>query len=1042
MNMKKNLWLLLITLSFFGFNAFGQTIEVKGKVTGSDGLGLPGVSIVVQGTTNGTITNLDGNYQLKAESEDVLVFSFIGFANQEVAVKGQNQIDIVMQEDILGLDEVLVVGYGSQRRATLTGAVSKVEGEQLTEISAANTTELLGGRVAGVMTKQTSGVPGADGTTLSIRGFGNPLVLVDGIETSLARIDPNDIESINVLKDAAAAVYGARAGNGVILVTTKRGKSGKPVINFRSSASFQQPTRWRNNVNAAQFLEMENEAAGYTLYTEEELDKWRNGEPGYESSNWERAIFRTWSPMQQHNLSVRGGSEKVKYFSSIGFLDQQGAFKSGDLSYQKVNVRSNFDAEITERLSFGLDLSFRKEIKSEPNSGLGAIYAQLAVAEPTYPTHIPGHPELAARSGSAYENRAALGSTYRELAGYEDRFTNFFSGNIELRYQVPGVKGLTAKGSLAYTNNNVRQKRLEKPMEVYEWDAVNEEVRLSGIRGVNQLNELMTTGDYLMPRLTLDYDREFGSHSLKGLLVVEAISEEKHELKGSRLNLISLDIPYLLAGSDEGKDNDGSANEKGRSSVIGRINYGFKGKYLFESTFRYDGSHKFAEDQRWGFFPSVLAAWRLSEENFIKNNASYIDNLKIRLSYSQTGYDNIGDWRYLSGYELTDGYLFTPSGLTSSIETTGIANPYATWYDLTNYNIGLDAAFLNGLIGFELDLFYRLKEGIFAKPVDKYPDTFGAELPELNQNATDDRGIDLIITHRNKVGDFKYDIGINFGYAREKWVTKPSDPGVTLSEEELNNPATVAKYNQLYVYEGQWTNRTIGYVSDGIFMSQEEIDNHRVDHSLLAGGTYNDKVKPGDIRYKDLNGDGVIDWKDKDIIGKGGFPEMTFGLNINASYKNFSLSALFQGASGFNFDIDGTARGAFNQLEVPFEYQYKYRWTPSPDDPGVNINPDAKLPAATQGSINPNNKVSSDFWLQDGTYIRLKSLAIGYDIPKSLLKKVGIGSMKIYASGTNLFSINNLGIYKKTFDPEGPSNQTGHDYPLVRTVTFGVNVSL
>ncbi|MBU2945977.1 SusC/RagA family TonB-linked outer membrane protein [Zobellia uliginosa] len=520
---------------------------------------------------------------------------------------------------------------------------------------------------------------------------------------------------------------------------------------------------------------------------------------------------------------------------------------------------------------------------------------------------------------------------------------------------------------------------------------------------------------------------------------------------------MTTDLPYLDFGSELGITNSGNAIEFGRSSVVGRLNYGYKNKYFLEGSFRYDATSNFAADSRWGFFPSASAAWRISEESFIKDNATFVDNLKLRVSYSKTGNDRIFKddgtpdyFRYLSANEIQTGvlssYLFRPTGLSTAIATSGLANPFVTWRDLTTYNIGLDASFWNGLLGLELDVFYRLQEGIFATPLDQFPSTFGAELPQVNQNSTNNRGFDLVVTHRNTIGKkFKYDMGFSFGLAREKYKNWPVEEVIEAfaeSPEELNDPEFINRFNLTQQRNGNWVNRNIGYRTDGIFMNQAEIDAHTVDQSLLAGGTGNDRLNPGDIRYVDLNGDDKIDFRDLDEIGKGGLPDIVYGLNMNMSYGNFSISTLFQGATGFNFNITGGARNILINNSIPFEYQYDYRWAPDPNNPDVNINPNAILPASTDSGLTQNNDKTSDFWLQDGTYLRLKNLNIGYDIPRDVLNKMGMQQLRLFVSASNLVTWNKLGIYKDSFDSEGPTTQNGARYPLLKTISLGVNISL
>ena len=1051
-NLNQLIWKMLMPVMFvlvFNFSFAQETIN--GTVSDKNGP-LPGATILIKGTTNGTQSDFDGNFTLSnVSSGDTLEFSYIGYEMSELVFDQNADLQIILVEDTKALDEVVVVGYGTQKKSSLTGSVVKVDSEQLTRVSVPNATELLAGRVAGIITKQTTGIPGDDSTTLNVRGFGSPLILVDGIEMSLDRIDPNDIESINTLKDASAAIYGARAGNGVILITTKRGREGKPTISYTGTMSFQQPVVWRNNVNAGQFVEMQNEG-GAATYTPEQLQAYKNGDPGYESYDWERTIFRNWAPMNQHSLTASGGSEKVKFFTSLGNLYQSGSYRSGDLNYGRTNVRSNVDFNINDNLTVGLDLSYRKDKRSEPGMIQNNIYNAFIVSEPILHPVIPGRPELAANSGGGFGNRAAYGGSQRSLSGFLDIFGEVFNGRIQMDYKIPQVEGLSVKGTLTYLSDNRQTKDLNKRMPVYQYDQATEQVDQVGQAGSDALSESLRQFKRIYPTISVSYENVFGDHEVKGLLLTETIDEETINFSASRRDLLTTDLPFLNLGSELGIQNSGNALEFGRSSVVGRVNYGFKNKYFLESSFRYDASSNFAEESRWGFFPSVSAAWRLSEEDFLKD-VDFVNSLKVRMSFSETGNDNIGLYRYLEAFSIqgitnnfaSGPYLFGNSGLSTAISTTGLANPNVTWRELTTYNFGIDAMLFDGLLGIELDIFYRDQKGIFATPLSDFPSTFGATLPQENQNSTSNRGFDLVLSHKNKVGELSYDVALSMGFARERYEYWPVDRDIRAYAEddaELNDPAFIERFNLIQLRNGNWVNRNIGYKTDGIFMNQAEIDAHPVDQSLLAGGTGNSRVIPGDIRYVDLNGDNYIDWRDQDEIGKGGLPDMTYGINLSASYKNFSLSMLFQGATGFNFTFGNQIRNILINNVIPYKFQYDYRWTPDPNNPGVNINPNAQLPASTAANANANNSQVSDFWVQDGTYLRLKNLNIGYDIPSNIRDMIGVDQFRLFVSGSNLFTWNNLGIYKGSFDSEGPSNQDGTTYPLIKTISYGINISL
>jgi TonB-linked SusC/RagA family outer membrane protein len=1017
-----------------------ETREIKGTVYDNNGQPLPGVTVLEKGTTNGTFTDNNGKYSLKIISNTVsLVFSFVGMKTIEEPVNGRSVLDMVLLAEDIGLDEIVVVGYGEQKKVNLTGSVATVRNEDLVKVpSAANVSQILIGKAPGLLTKQSEGVPGADNTTLSIRGYDSPLVLVDGIEMAWNRLDPNDIESVSVLKDAAAAVYGARAGNGVILVTTKRGTARKPTITYSNGFTYQQPTVIPEFVSSWKYAELLregefNSGLSYT-YSEDDVQKFMDGtDPSYVNTNWYNEIFVNWAPMQTHNLSASGGNEKIKFFMSLGYLNQASTFRSGDMNFDRYNIRSNVDAQITDRLSASIDISFRNEERILPESSfsdtdaLSTIWTDLKLARPVWPAHLPDDNLGGAYCG--FTTRSPLAQTYSDKTGFEIQRRQYITGRINLKYKIPVIDGLEANAGLNYTTNNYYNKTLNKPFEVLSYDYNTGEYISWGENGSSSLNELFSKYVQLFPTLSLNYNRTFGDHSFQGLLLAEWISTDYINLTAGRVNLLSSEVPYLFSGSPDNITNNGSETQTGRISYVGRGNYNYKGKYLLEGTFRYDASHKFPAASRWGFFPSVSAGWRISEEPFMKDNLPWVDNLKLRASFSQSGDDNVTAFKYLTGYEIqgasTDVYVFG-SDAYRLIESTGMPNENITWLTMTSYNLGMDARFLDGLVGFEFDIFYRKTEGIFGQPLSSYPSTFGATLPQMNINTNDDRGFELVINHRNRIGnDFTYSVSGSFSIAREKYVY--------YSESPYNDPDEI----RIYQNTGHYTNRWIGYRSDGIFMTQEEIDNYPINQDEAGNTT----LRPGDIRYIDLNDDGIINWRDQTEIGYGSFPDMSFGMELQADYKGITLSALFQGASMFNINITDQYRDPLTNWGTPYEFQYKYRWQPDLTNPDVNINPDAILPAILgDGTGNStNNKKTSDFWLQDATYLRLKNLNLSYELPGKWISKAGVQALSVYVAGSNLITFSKLGIYKKSLDPEGSGLKY---YPPLKTFSFGVNITL
>ena len=1005
-----------------------QDVMVSGIVMdAADGDILPGVNIILKGTTTGTTTDVNGRFELGVPSAtDTLVLSFVGYNTLEVPIAGRDEIVVSLQPRTLLGDEVIVVGYGTMERRDMTGSVSQVSSRDLTQVSVANTSSLLPGRVPGLMAKTTTGLPGQWGANLRIRGYNNPLILVDGVEMGFDRIDPDDIESISVLKDASAAIYGARAGNGVILVTTKRGERGRPKINIRSNVSFEQPTQLVNPVNAAQYQELFREgeinSGAEPTVSLEEIERYRNGEPGYESYDWYDAVFRPWAPTRSINASLSGGTTDITYFLSAGHMGQESAFRSGDYNFERFNIRANLDANISDRLSAYLNISGRLESTDRTSETMHEIFNSLMRAQPFYNPHLPdGRPAYA-----GFGNRSPLAESSSEVRGLTETDVERVEGALGSRWKVPGVSGLEAEARLNFRFISNAVWRTSQAFEAYEYDPEADEYIFWGGRGNDSVGRSEHRDRWINPLVSLRYQGVFGDHNFSGLILAEYIDQYRKGFSASRLNPISPDVGFLFAGAIEGIDNNDFWNENARVSYVGRVRYGYQDRYRIESTMRADATHKFAPGSRWGYFPSVSASWSLNNEPFF--NVDFIDELRFRVSYSQTGDDTgVAAYRYQSGFFIRNQPYMFGDQLLTRIAEEGLPNPGVTWLEMTSYNYGVNISVFDEMLSTEFNIFSRKTDNIFGTPLDVIPSTFGASLPPLNINAIEDRGYEVEVTHRNTIGNFQYQISGNLSHSRAK--------RVRWAEPAFDDPDEA----RLFQLEGNYVNRWIGYKTDGMFMTQQEIDDHPVDQD----GQGNITLRPGDIRYVDLNGDGEITFRDQTDIGRGAFPDMSYGFTIDMNYRGFGLNALFQGASRFNMNITWRARGAFANEATPHLYQYKYRWQPDPDDPTVNINPNAKLPAIEGFGLgtNQNNNRTSDFWLRDGTYLRLKNLNLSYTIPAQYVRRVGLNSLRVYVAGSNLYTWDRLGIFSGSFDPEVTGTSQG-TYPNVRTVTFGFNLEI
>ena len=1003
--------------------------KITGLVTDEKGDPIIGATVKVSGTTVGTITDVDGKFSVDLRESDKLSITYIGYLSQEVTVKKQNQITVRLNEDNKLLDEIVVVGYGTQRKSDVTGSVVTVKGEELSRSKSANISNTLAGRLPGIVSKQTSGEPGKDGAAISIRGFGSPLVIVDGVEQDFNKIDPEAIESFTVLKDAAAAIYGARAGNGVILITTKRGGNSKPEITANSTFTFQGLTAFPKAVNSGQYAELVNQNAVYNgltpIYSNEAVAKFYDGSDpiNYPNTNWWNLVNRDWSPQQKYDVSVRGGNDQIEYYTFISALDQGGMYKSGDNVYKKYNVRSNIDATITKELKIKTDLSYINSDQKSPVRNVSAIWQDFYGLLPTFPGILPD-PTKIAYGGSTPQSPIA--STTFDIGGYNRNENTQINAKVSLSYEVPFINGLTLECMGSYYQNRNDYKTFSKQYTLYSYDPTTDTYFNQGSTSPTTLDQGYTVNSNFTTQLSARYNKTFSKvHTVSALFLYERIDMNGHDLSAHGENFLTSTIDYMYAAGSVGQLVGGAATEDGRESYVGRLNYSYLGKYLFQTTLRYDGSPRFYGANQWGLFPSVSAGWRISEESFLKDNLNWLTNLKLRTSYSQLGYDATGKFQYLTGYKIntaniltyaTSGYTIGGVGL-NGIYSTGLSNPNITWENMTIYNIGLDINILNSLFYSEIDVFYRQRTGILASRALSLPNTFGASLPQENINAQNNRGVELLVGHNGNIGKFKYNVSGNVSWARAQWDY--------FDEPNYSDPDDI----RLKKKTGNWVNEVVTYKSDKIFTSQEEIDNLGFDQDTKGNTT----LRPGDIKYVDINGDKKLDYRDQIKISMSDTPELMFGLNLSGSFAGFDFSMLWQGAGRSMTRISPSLYTNVTST-TPYESVYLNRWT---SDTNNNVN--AMLPRfASAGSI--NNSKNSDFWFVDGTYVRLKNATLSYTLPFNLTKKVGFKKINIFIAGTNLLTFSHLD--KWDLDPEVPNSDNGWYYPQQRTISFGLSIVL
>lgn len=1004
-------------------------IIVKGRVTDETGIPLAGASITLKETGKGVNTDAKGEFTIKIpdNSSLILVISFVGMEAKEINVKGTTTVNVSLNKLDNAQQEVVVVGYGTQRKASVTGAIAQIGTKALQASPASNTSQLLIGRMPGLLSKTTSSLPGQDNANLQIRGYGSALVIVDGLPTPFNRIDPNDIESISILKDASAAIYGARAGNGVILVTTKRGKTGAPQITYSGTFTYQMPTAFQNTVNAGDWAELRREAAlNYGLspgeFTEEVVQKYKAGtEPNYRSYNWRDALFRAGAPMFQQSITVSGGTPALKYFGSLGTTNQQSVFTSGDYYYKRYNARLNVDATIAKNLSLQFDMQYRFGQDQQVGS-INDVMVDFSTAQPRYSPHLPD-PTKNAYTG--FQARNPVLRTDASRKGYNRTSSNFFNGQIGLNYKIPFIEGLRIGGDLLVSQSADYTKDFNIPAEVYDYDYETQVYTyMANMGSFISLKETSARYYQLYPMLKVNYDRDFGKHRVSAMGIAEQLENGGNSLMAYRRDLLSPAVQQLFSGGQDFQDNNGTQSQMSRVAYIGKLNYGYAGKYLAEFILRADASANFPTNSRWGYFPGISVGWVFSKEKFMDNAASWLSNGKLRLSYGQSGNDGTSQFSYLTGYDIDPTGYIIGSTYYKTISTTGLPNPDITWENITNYNLGLDLTFWNGKLTFEGNVFYRLRDGILATQQRAIPSTFGATLPPVNLNRQSDRGFEIMLDYRPRISDVQLSIMPTFTLTQNKWEYR--------DETAYTDPDQI----RIYQLTGKSSNLSWGYKSDGIFMTQEDIDKL----GFNQDGVGNSTLRPGDIRYVDLNKDGMLDWRDQDVIGKGTFPEVVYSLVTGATYKGFSLEMLWQGSTGFNFYVTGAAASMFSNESIPYDYHYTYRWQPDPANPSANINPKAELPAASLG-LNPNNIKRSDFWMKDATFIRLRNVNVSYNFGGNWVKKVGFKNLQVFASATNLITFSKLGFYKNTFDPDANLSGEGRNYPIHKNISGGLRLT-
>ena len=1054
----RNLLVALIFLMGGALSAYAQP-SVRGKVTDESGLPLPGVAVMVSGTSNGTMTDEDGNYSLSGlKKGDVLLFTSLGMGDQTFECDGSlSRLNVTMTEDATFLEETIVVGYGVQKKSSMTSAVSAMKGDELLKAPATNVSQLLAGKLTGVSSVQESGEPGLDQASIRIRGSqGAAKYVVDGFPVdNINDIDPFDIESISVLKDgASAAVYGLQASNGVIIVTTKKGNSGKPKITYNATVGasmnanfpeFMDGPQFAYYYNVAQMMDqlasgaIASETEYVPYFTKDQVEMMLNDDPndGWDNVNYIDKVFGT-GFTQKHNVTVQGGNDNSKYFASFGYLGQKGNIDN--FGYDRYNVRTNLESNLAKNFKFTMGLSGVFSNRHTPAFNSGGTDANselneqgwLSIANQT----IQMHPYLPERYNGLYTAslkkntslpQSPLAAIYE--SGYKKTRGMDVNANMALSYDVPWVKGLQLKASGSFDYSTSMNKNLNTPFNLmaYTDGKWKETVDPRGVgNGVN-LGEGTSYYQHLTGQAGASYINTFGKHFVEILALAE-ISDIKSNAHSAYAKQIPFDaLPELGYGQPADSPIGGWSDASRSVGYVFRARYNWDERYLAEFTGRYDGSYLFAgmRKTRWGFFPSASVAWNIAKESWM-SDFSALNDFKLRGSVALLGNDSISAYSFLNTYskyysQIIYGNYGNGTTVNPGYADSALANIDLTWEKSLSYNVGFDLKLWDGLLAAEVDAFYRYNYDLLTYMGSDYPPSMGNYFMGVeNHNAYDTKGIDVMVSHRNHFmaggKPFQYGISATVTYARSRWIIYPDQPNIPENQKVVGRPLGA----------------TMAWTADGLYRSEEEIDN---------SAWYGTRPCVGDIKYVDLNGDGKIDGDDKGFIGRTNRPELTYGLNLDFAWNGLDFNAQFTGGALFDVSLTGTYYNGYDDNTF---------WTPTFKENANSplflveqaysiYNPDGEFPRLTLGAPGHggDNGLASTFWLRDGTYVRLKSAQLGYTLPRRWTEKVNMETLRFFIEGQNIFTIDAL---PEGIDPESPGVNNGY-YPQQRLLMGGVTIT-
>ena len=1020
-------WLSVFLMLLAGQTLWAQQRQVTGIVKDQTGEPIIGASVLEKGSTNGVITDLDGNFKLTVSNavKAVLQISYVGYKTQEISVNGKTLLEVVLKEDTELLDEVVVVGYGAQKKESVVGAISQVSSKELLASPAANVSQAIAGKIPGVITTQTSGAPGQDDTKINIRGRatfagdGSPLILVDGVERTFSQIAPDDIETISVLKDASAtAVYGVRGANGVMLITTKRGRDQKPEVNLTANWQIQSPTRSDTYLDSYQSVVLLEEALKNdglpSQFSANDIEMYRKSAAGelsgldamlYPNVDWYDEVLKKSAPAQRYNVSVRGGTKRMRYYASAELYDQKGLIKelsqdmygnSSSPSYRRYAFRANMDLFLTKDLTFSVNFGTRFEERRGSNTSESSTFSQTFYEL----NHTPGWlfpVSYEVQNGESTKTLYGGSSQYQSnivaalaKGGYYRATNTINETNFILDYKMDWLtKGLSAKGMVSFDYDSYYKKMFKADFATYE---LNDRDNYESMDAYNQFNsdgelayskENSTTYKLYM-EAQVNYARQFGKHDVTAMVL--------YNQNDYRYN---------------------SELAKRYQGLVGRVTYGYDDRYLAEFNAGYNGSENFLQGKRFGFFPAVSLGWRISNEEFMAGTAQWLNNLKIRASYGEVGNDiytvNGTAQRFLyeeKWSQVSNAYYFGSSGKTGIYESQ-YPNLGVTWERAHKYNVGLEFGLWNGLLNGNIDVFYEKRNDILTSYLTR-PQWVGVALAAGNLGETKNSGYEIELKHNNRINeDLSYNVGLTYSHARNEIIS--------MDEPELKTAYRKREGNPISQY--------FGLIAEG-FVTQADLDNPDFPSTFGA-------VKVGDLKYKDANGDGFIDDRDESRIGYSDIPENTYALSLGVNYKGWGFSVMFQGVDHVSRYYDAEAMYAFVSGGKVKEHHLE-RWNPAQSE-AYNLQ-HANYPLLHYDNYGDHNQRTNSFFLKNGSFVRLKNIELSYTLPENWSKVAGMSNCRLYVNANNLITWDHL---NNLTDPE--SNGSNR-YPIMKTVNFGVNI--